>query len=152
MVGYSEAAVEVLDILNNTNKYDLKKIPESFINFLTDIASKTYKVNFDHTKPINELDVKKETKDILGFIYITWWCGEDKQKEYKKIIQEKRVKKEEILKEKYSSEIIFKNNKNEEINIENRDKTIEQTGMVEYKKENFIKKVLNKILYVLGIK
>ena len=37
-MGYAyEAAVEVLDILNHTNKEDVQKIPQSFIKFLTDI-------------------------------------------------------------------------------------------------------------------
>ena len=31
---YGEAAVEVLDILDNTNKEDVAKIPSSFIKFL----------------------------------------------------------------------------------------------------------------------
>ncbi len=43
---YSEAAVEVLDILNHTNKDDVKKIPQSFIKFLIEIANKNYKANF----------------------------------------------------------------------------------------------------------
>ena len=33
---YSEAAVEVLDILNYTDKEDVKKIPQSFIKFLSE--------------------------------------------------------------------------------------------------------------------
>ncbi len=85
---YSEAAVEVLDILQHTNKYDLKKIPKSFIKFLIKISSKTYKVEFDHTKPMNQLNLKDETKDILGFIYITWWCGEKEKDEYKRCIKD----------------------------------------------------------------
>ena len=40
---YSEAAVEVLDILNHTEKDDVAKIPQSFIKFLTDISNKNYK-------------------------------------------------------------------------------------------------------------
>lgn len=87
MSEYSEAAVEVLDILQHTNKYEVKKIPKSFIKFLIKISSKTYNVKFDHTKPINQLNLKNETKDILGFIYITWWCGEKEREEYKKNIK-----------------------------------------------------------------
>ena len=35
---YGEAAVEVLDILDNTNKTDVDKIPSNFIKFLVDNA------------------------------------------------------------------------------------------------------------------
>ena len=74
---YSEAAVEVLDILNHTNKDDVKKIPQSFIKFLTDISSKSYRPKFNHELPINGFNLKKQTKELLGFIYITWWCNKE---------------------------------------------------------------------------
>ena len=53
---YGEAAVEVLDILDNTNKSDVDKIPTSFIKFLVDNASEDYKVNLDHSKLISEMN------------------------------------------------------------------------------------------------
>ena len=49
-IEYSEAAVEVLDILNHTNKEDVQRIPQSFIKFLTDISSKNYKAKFFNIK------------------------------------------------------------------------------------------------------
>ena len=76
---YSEAAVEVLDILNYTDKEDVKKIPQSFINFLTEIANKNYKANFNHNGPISGLNLRKQTRELLGFIYITWWCNRSEE-------------------------------------------------------------------------
>lgn len=67
---YSEAAVEVLDILDHTNKKDVQKIPSSFIKFLVNIASTSYKVNFDHLKSMEELRLSDKTQEILGYIYI----------------------------------------------------------------------------------
>ena len=69
-VEYSEAAVEVLDILNYTNQEDVRKIPQSFIKFLTEIANKNYKANFNHNGPISGLNLRKQTRELLGFIYI----------------------------------------------------------------------------------
>lgn len=141
---YGEAAVEVLDILNNTNQIDVKKIPQSFISFLTNIASKNYKVNFNHNNSIDELNVKSKTKEILGFIYITWWCDDKEREECKKIIYNNKIKKEEKLKEIYNSEDIFK----QKIKVQGK----KETNIVEYKDENIIKKIINKILNFLGIK
>lgn len=90
---YSEAAVEVLDILNHTNKDDVERIPQSFIKFLTDIASKSYKPQFNHEQPINGLNLRKKTKEFLGFIYITWWCDREEQRKYKKQVYESNIKK-----------------------------------------------------------
>ena len=58
---YSEAAVEVLDILNHTVREDVELIPQSFIKFLIDIASKSYKSQLNHEQPINGMNLKKAT-------------------------------------------------------------------------------------------
>jgi len=93
---YSEAAVEVLDILNHTEKEDVAKIPQSFIKFLTDISNKSYKVRFNHDGPISRLNLRKQTKELLGFIYITWWANSEEREKYKKQIHNENVKSEEI--------------------------------------------------------
>ena len=87
---YSEAAVEVLDILNHTNKDDVKKIPQSFIKFLTDISSKSYRPKFNHELPINGFNLKKQNKELLGFIYITWWCNKEEHERYKNVINKNK--------------------------------------------------------------
>lgn len=148
---YGEAAVEVLDILDNTNKDDVDKIPSSFIKFLVDNASEDYVVNFDHSKPISELNIKEKTKEILGTIYINWWCDNNQREEYKKQIVEQERREQEELREKYNPNNIFKNKKSvqisdeiqEEVNSKN-----EALAIVE-NKENIFKKIINKIISFL---
>ena len=84
---YSKAAVEVLDILANTNKDSVRKIPKNFVHFLGKIADKNYHVSFNHQIPIDELDISEEAKDLLGFIYVTWWCSKEEFDIYKKVIR-----------------------------------------------------------------
>ena len=144
-IEYSEAAVEVLDILNHTNKEDVARIPQSFIKFLTNISSKSYKVKFNHEQPINGLNLKKQTRELLGFIYITWWCDKEEREKYKKLIHESNIKNKKI-KEKYNVNDIFKNKKeNQEYKIIQNENAM-KTSIAEYKKENIFKRVLNKIL------
>ena len=144
-IEYSEAAVEVLDILNHTNKEDVARIPQSFIKFLTNISSKSYKVKFNHEQPINGLNLKKQTRELLGFIYITWWCDKKEREKYKKLIQESNIKNEEI-KEKYNVNDIFKNKKEKQEHKIIQNENVMKTSIAEYKKENIFKRVLNKIL------
>ena len=144
-IEYSEAAVEVLDILNHTNKEDVARIPQSFIKFLTNISSKSYKVKFNHEQPINGLNLKKQTKEFLGFIYITWWCDKEEREKYKKLIHESNIKNEEI-KEKYNVNDIFKNKKEKQEHKIIQNENVMKTSIAEYKKENIFKRVLNKIL------
>ena len=144
-IEYSEAAVEVLDILNHTNKEDVARIPQSFIKFLTNISSKSYKVKFNYEQPINGLNLKKQTRELLGFIYITWWCDKEEREKYKKLIQESNIKNEEI-KEKYNVNDIFKNKKENQEHKIIQNENVMKTSIAEYKKENIFKRVLNKIL------
>lgn len=140
---YGEAAVEILDILDNTNKEDIAKIPSSFIKFLVDNASKDYVVNFDHLKPISELNIKEKTKEILGTIYINWWCDNNQKEQYKKQIEE-----QEQLREKNNPNNIFKNKKSvqisneiqEEVNSEN------EALVIVNNKENIFKRIINKVI------
>ena len=83
---YSEAATQVLYILNYINLEDVKKIPKSFINFLHHISNNNYVQNIKYENQISRLSLKKHTKEILGFIYITWWTNESERKKYKDII------------------------------------------------------------------
>ena len=150
-VEYSEAAVEVLYILNYIDKEDVARIPKSFIKFLTNIASKNYKVKFNYEQPIDGLNLKKQTKELLGFIYITWWASGEECEKYKKIIHNKNSIKEKI-KESYKINDIFENKKEEKENQIIKNESIMETRIVEYKEENLLKKFFNKILNFFGIK
>ena len=149
-IEYSEAAVEVLEILNHTNKGDVARIPQSFIKFLTNISSKSYKVKFNHEQPINGLNLKKQTRELLGFIYITWWCDKEEREKYKKLIHENNIKNEGI-KENCNLNDIFKNRReSQELKLQNGN--VMTTSIVEYKKENIFQRVLNKILSLFNSK
>ena len=150
-VEYSEAAVEVLDILNHTSIEDVSKIPQSFIKFLTDISSKTYKSKFNHEQPIKGLNLRKQTRELLGFIYITWWCGREEREKYKNQIQNEKIKKEEVF-EQYDVNDIFKNRRENKENSSIQNEYVEQTSIVTNKKENVIKKLLGKILNFFKLK
>lgn len=138
---YGEAAVEVLDILDNTKKEDVEKIPQSFIKFLVEIASLDYKVNLDHTKTIEEMNLKDKTKELLGYIYIKWWSYDKEKEEYIKQIEKIEEIKEEKIREKYNPSTIFENKQLKNKEKENQNKTFQ---MVEYK-ENILTKIINKI-------
>ena len=138
---YSEAATQVLDILNYTKQEDVKKIPQSFINFLNNISNKQYIPKFNHEYPISALNLTDETKELLGFIYITWWCDESERKKYKNIIQSNNIKPKEIT--NYDANDIFKKKIEKKPNITN---DASETSIIAYKKENLFKRIFNKLL------
>jgi len=136
---YGEAAVEVLDILNYMDKEDIKRIPQSFINFLRDISNKNYRPQFNHEQAVNKLNLKKQTKELLGFIYITWWCDNEEREQYKKQFKNENIKKS-VAMATYNADDIFKN-KQSKIK-----ENVEETSLVEYKEDNLFKKFIKKIL------
>lgn len=141
-VAYSEAVVEVLDILEHTKKEDVNKIPKKFIEFLENNKSKTYISNLDHTKTIKEMNLKPKTQALLGLIYLKYWANEEEKIEFRKKAQANESNYQKELNEKYNPNNLFKN-KNA-VNIE-KNETIQQTSLVEIKKETIMQKIISKI-------
>lgn len=140
-VEYSEAAAQVLDILNYTSQEDVRKIPESFIRFLAEIANKSYKAKVKYNGSISGLNLRKQTKELLGFMYITWWCNEKDRNNYKNIIyaNNRRI-------DSYEIGDIFKNRKEAKKNevAENEEK--KETAIIKYEEESLWKSFFNKIV------
>ena len=110
---YSEAISETLDILKHTEKEDIDKIPKKFLNFLEKNKSKEYISNLDHSKEISQMDLKPETIGILSIIYSKFWCEDEQERQdFDKNLRINEEKYQDILREKYNPESLFKNKKN----------------------------------------
>ena len=141
-MNYSEAATEVLDILNYTDPEDVKKIPTSFIKFLQEISNKNYEAKFDYSLSISELNLSKPTKQLLGFIYITWWCNDKDKIKYRNMISSNNSKKKQV--ESYEVNDIFADKEKIKENkiAQNEEK---ETSIAQYKQDSLLKRLLNKI-------
>lgn len=146
MIGteYKIAAAETLSVLENINTIDIKKIPQSFLDFLAELSSKEDRPELDYSKPIEELNLKEKTREILGYIYINWWSTKEEKELCDKMINNKRKNNNVGTNVKYEVDDIFKARKNNVL-VNNTENT-EIKEIVEYKEETFIKKIINKIL------
>lgn len=146
---YSEAAVEVLDILDHTSEEKVSLIPTRFINYLKENAAKDYVAKIDYSKPINEINVKAETMGILGTICKSWWWNEEEKQEYARLVREKEFKQQEKQREKYNPDDIFKNKTKNDVSEQIHTQE-NATDMIEYKESiftkfvNFIKSIFSK--------
>ena len=136
---YSEASVEVLDILNHMNIKDVSKVSKKFITFLNENASKEYISNLDYSKRLNDMELKEETRGLLAIMYKKYRCPKKKKQDCKKKFYENEQKYQEELREKYNPNNIFSKKQENTIEPENS-----QTQLIEYK-ETFFRKFLNKI-------
>lgn len=137
-IDYSEAAVEVLEILEHTRKEDVDKISKKFIDFLKEHSSRTYKSNLDHTKTIQEMNLSSKTQALLGIIYIKYWADKQEKTKFLNECKEREDIYQEQLEEKYSVENLFAK-KNE-----NKNEITELPIVIE--KENIIQRIIKKII------
>lgn len=134
-VKYSEAAVEVLDILKYTREEDVKKIPKKFMEFLEENKSKSYISNLDYTKDIKDIKLKPETEAILGLIYMKYWANEEEKFKFEDKIKNNEKAYQEELNSKYNVENLFKQ---KEIENKNELPTV-------IKQKSFLQKIIDKI-------
>lgn len=132
----------------------VNKIPSKFIDMIEREKDKEYITNIH--EPIEECKLKNETIIMLGLIYRDFLC----EPEERKRLQEKDAKElkefeenlEKELREKYNPDNVFK--KNKEIVEENLESTqsVENTQMVEYKEQSFLKRLFEKIKHLFSKK
>jgi len=134
---YAEAAVEVLDILNHTDKEMVAKIPSKFIEFLKENSSKEYVSNLNHSKTIKEMELKPKTEAILGLIYLKYWADEDGKKRFEQKIKENEVFLANELKKDFENNM-FQDNHETQIN-----NNLEKNNMlVECQREGFVSRII----------
>lgn len=153
---YSEAAVEVLDILNHMGKEDYDKVPSKFINMLEESASKDYVCELDYSKRLIEMDLSEETKALLGVMFRNYWCAEEKRAAFESKISENERKVQEELREKYNPDNIFGNNSStsSDENTSSNESEVQSSessqnmGMIEIEEKSIFKRILNKIISI----
>jgi len=139
---YSEAIVEVLDILDNSDDTICEKIPDKLIEFWQRNKSSIYKPKLDHSKPLNEMNLKEKTKDIITMIYLNYLCDESEKEIAKGIIKENEENYQIMLREKYDPDNVFKNrNKEEKIGSQ---ESINTLAIIKYK-ESIFNKIIKSI-------
>ena len=77
---------------------------------------------------------------------LNYWCKDENEKqEMLKIYAENDKKIEAEMRERYNPDNLFKNKEKKEQNNEVKQ---ENTELIEYKKQNIFKKILNKIMKI----
>lgn len=140
---YACAYTEVIEILKYTKREDVNKIPKYKILLYKNFMDKEYEFKVDVNKTIEEQNLSIEAKAILANIFKNYWAT-DYQKQ--RIEAKEKYDLEQIEKEKnekYNPEDLFKNRK--KVTDSNTVCESEETALIEYKKENFFIKILNKI-------
>lgn len=138
-----KAYSEVDKILSFMEIRYVEKVPKKMREMFKNEKLQDYEPNIDKNIPLEEQQLERKTLAILAMLNLNYWCeNEEEKEELIRAYSNNDKKRNEELREKYNPDNIFKN-KNKEREVEQI--TEEITAIAEYKKENFIKKLLSKI-------
>lgn len=133
MLAYAEID-EILNLLEDDYR---ERVPKKVRDFFKEEKIKDYHPEIDIEKPLIEQNLKRETMVLLAILNLNYWCEneEEKQRFLNELDKNEEEKKE--LEEKYNPDNLFKKKQDES--------TENNLQIVEYKKPNFIQRLLTKI-------
>lgn len=136
---YEEAFAEVDEILQLMPIELAIKIPLQFKKIISENKSKTYSPKIK--EPLEEENLKYETKVILGLIYRDFLVDPEEREKLQAKDAEELRKIEQEMQKQYDVENIFQKRKNEK-NTENIENS---TDMIVPKEKGFLQKLFNLI-------
>ena len=140
---YSRACTEVLVLLKYYLKDDdYNKIPKDVIAFYEKNKDINYEYKIDTSLTLEEQQISEKANAIIVTIFRDYFASETQKEKLERILINNDKVIEERKREQYNPDDIFKNNKIEEIQEE---QNIEDTQMIEYREENILNKIINKI-------
>lgn len=140
---YNEITFSEIDlILDNMEDEYVNKIPNKLREFIKENKKNDYIPNITSNKTLEEKNIQKETKILLSFLYINYWCEteEEKKKLLEKFAENENIKEAE-LREKYNIENIYKRKIRKSIETEQQENSLQI-----YKEDGLFKKIWNKII------
>lgn len=143
---YAKAYTEVLEILKHIPKEEYERIPKTEIQFYESNCDKTYKYEYDETKEVKDQVISREANAVIISIYMNYFANEKQKSIIDEILKQNAINEENEKKEKYNINNIF--NKPQE--NPNQNETLENLPVkIDEKKDNFIKRIINKIKKML---
>ena len=134
-IKHANAYSEILEILKYLTPEDYEKIPKEKIEFFEKNANKNYTFNYNPDKTLQEQNVSKTARTIIGILFRDYWASEEQRDKIIMFQQQERIKIEKEKQEKYKGEDIFKSN--------NTVSQSEEVALVEVKEEKWYKKVFD---------
>lgn len=135
-----QAYAEIDNFLELLDEKTRSKVPEHLRRIFKEEKAYNYNKKIDVNKPISEQNLKDETLAIIALLNLKYWCkDENEKKRLKEIYSKNEEKYQEILREKYNTDNLFKNK-----DIRKKlDTEKEDTVLVVKNKENIFRRLKN---------
>ena len=145
---YAKAYKEVLEIIKYFPEEEYNKISKEKIAFYQSNMDQEYEFTINPTIDLAEQNISKEANAIIISLFQDYFATEEQKETIKEILDLNEKKLEQERREKYNPDNLFKN-QNEMESV--KQSTVEETALVEYK-ENFFIRFKNFIMKLLHIK
>ncbi len=136
-----EVCSDISIIIGMMPKEMKDKISNNFIDFIENNKSRQYVSNINPNVPINQQEIKKETKEMLGMIYRDYLCLDDERIRLQEEDRNEIKKNYNKLQEKYQRDNLFIKEKKEK-----------EKRLVVVTKEKWYKKIFRVLKKFLGKK
>ena len=133
MLAYAEID-EILNLLEDDYR---EMVPKKVRDFFKEEKMKDYHPEIDIEKPLIEQNLKRETMVLLAILNLNYWCENEEEKQSFLNELNKNEEEKNELEEKYNPNNLFKKKQDES--------TENNLQIIEYKKPNFIQRLLTKI-------
>ena len=135
-----KAYAEVDEILSLMESEYIEKIPKKMREMFKNERATDYTPSIQVDIPLEEQKLQRKTFAILAMLNLNYWCEDEVERQkLLAIYAENDKKKEKELREKYNPDNLFKNKQMKEQKEEN-------TALIEIREENFIKRIIRKIM------
>lgn len=137
----NEIYSEVYAILQILGQNYINKLPNKLYEIIEKEKSNTYNPTYDSIDNLASLNIKKESISMIALFHLNYWCNSEEEKQnLKNIFNENEIKHQTSLKEKYSTDNLFKSKTKSNTEIENQ-----EIMLIQEEQENIFKKIFNKI-------
>lgn len=147
---YKNAFTEVYTILSYLDDESYFKIPENIVNVIKKNQNLEYNFYIDESIPFPEQKLLKETKAILFNLYRDYLIDEKDKKILLNYQNKKILELENLKRQKYNPDDIFKKQNNYEDILSNSNVS-SQNVLIEVKKTSIFQKLVNKIKKFLHV-
>ena len=130
---------EVYEILKHLSNENYTKIPNNVINLIKENKDENYIWRYDTAKSLTEQNISRDAVAVLSYINMEYLLNDRQRKFIENLHKQNEDDLEQQKREKYNSNTLF-SNQNKSIN--------KDTALVEYTKEKWYKKFINKIINI----
>ena len=104
-----EAFSEVYSLLNLYGDAAIETIPKKLYQMIEENRLKEYQPQYSLEVSLADQNLKRETIALLMLLYMNFWCeSPDEKKELAKALHENSEKEHQKMREKYSSQNMFR--------------------------------------------